>query len=298
MSLESRVTVAGSSKEWSQGSAQGEVRSGKPARNAVAYRLVTDGVPLLLLVIWYVASLSTAEYILPNPIGVFNRTLQLLAGVRIDGLGVDFDPALLKHTYTSLARVLASSLLALVIGSGLVLMARYLLVAKGLVIERLLPTLNAFPTLGWAILGLYWFGATNGSVIFVEVAILLPFTMINVWEGLKMLDAETMEMAYSFTRDRWRVLRKIILPLLLPYVFAAMRISYGVGWKVGLIAELFGASVGLGFELNYARSQFDSTMLFATIVTLVVLVHVVDKLVFGRLERRILAYRDAGSAVR
>jgi NitT/TauT family transport system permease protein len=247
-----------------------------------AYRLVTDGVPLALLVAWYLLSLRMPEYVLPSPFKVVVRTFELLA----------VNPTLFQHTYISLARVLASVFLALLVGSSVVLLARYVWLSKGLVIDRLLPTLNAFPTLGWAILGLYWFGVGDSSVIFVQVAILLPFSMINMWEGLKTLDEETMEMAYSFTRRRWKVLGKVVLPLLLPYLFASLRVSYGVSWKVALIAELFGSSIGLGYLLNYSRQQFDSSMLFATILTLVILVYAVDKLIFERLEHRILQYRS------
>nr|MBA3384888.1 ABC transporter permease subunit [Actinomycetota bacterium] len=260
---------------------RGTVRRGSVGRLA-AYRLVTDGVPIALVVVWYVVALDAPEYILPDPVKVLGRTFELLFA----------NPTLAQHTYISLARVLVSVALSLVIGSALVLVARYLSVTRGLVVERLLPTLNAFPSLGWAIIGLYWFGVSDIAVIFVEVAILLPFAMINVWEGLKQLDEDTMEMAYSFTRARGKVLRKIVLPLLYPYLLAALRISYGVAWKVALVAELFGSSVGLGYLLSYSRQQFDSPMLFAVILTLIVLVYAVDKLVFERAEERVTRYRS------
>jgi len=247
-----------------------------------AYRLVTDGVPLALVIVWYVVALDAPEYILPDPVKVLGRTFELLFT----------NPTLAQHTYISLARVLVSVALSLVIGSALVLLARYVSLTRGLLVERLLPTLNAFPSLGWAIIGLYWFGVSDIAVIFVEIAILLPFAMINVWEGLKQLDEDTMEMAYSFTRDRAKVLRKIVLPLLLPYMLAALRISYGVAWKVALVAELFGSSVGLGYLLSYSRQQFDSAMLFAVILTLIVLVYAIDKLVFERAEERVTSYRS------
>jgi NitT/TauT family transport system permease protein len=270
------------------GRADGAAAAPSPASKSsalgrlAAYRLVTDGVPLALLVAWYLLSLRMPEYVLPSPFKVVVRTFELLVA----------NPTLFQHTYISLARVLASVLLALLVGSSLVLLARYVWLSKGLVIDRLLPTLNAFPTLGWAILGLYWFGVGDSSVIFVQVAILLPFSMINMWEGLKTLDEETMEMAYSFTRRRWKILGKVVLPLLLPYLFASLRVSYGVSWKVALIAELFGSSIGLGYLLNFSRQQFDSSMLFATILTLVILVYAVDKLIFERVEHRILQYRS------
>lgn len=237
-------------------------------------------VPLALIALWQLASLSTPEFVLPSPTRVLLQTVRLL-----------FDPVLITHTYISLARVLAAVVLSLLLGGGVVVAARYLPIVKELVTHLVIPFFNSFPSLGWAILAIYWLGISESSVVFVEVVILLPFAMINLWEGLKNLDEEIMEMSLSFTRRRWGILRLIVLPLLFPYVLASVRISYGVGWKVSLIAELFGTSTGLGFLLNYSRLYFESSLLFATIATILFLVFVVDKLVFDRVERRFTKFR-------
>jgi NitT/TauT family transport system permease protein/sulfonate transport system permease protein len=132
--------------------------------------------------------------------------------------------------------------------------------------------------------GVYWFHVSDIGVIFVEVAILLPFSMINLWEGLKNLDEELVEMASSFSRNRIKTLFAVVLPMLLPYLFAAVRVSYGTAWKVALFAELFGAPSGLGYLLNIARESFDSVTVFACFVTLIILVYAVQYLVFNPLE--------------
>jgi len=62
--------------------------------------------------------------------------------------------------------------------------------------------------------------------------------------------------------------------------------SYGVAWKVALIAELFGAEIGLGHLLNIASQNFDTTLVFAVIVTLIILVIGVERLVFDPIEKR------------
>jgi len=248
-------------------------------------RLVADGFLLLVLAAWYASSLRLPEFVLPNPVKVLALTVRLFV-----------DPALVAHTAVSLGRVLASVLLALGIGSGLVLAARYLPLLALLVGNRLTPFFNSFPSLGWAILAVIWFGVSDRTVLFVETAILLPFCMINMWEGIKNLDPELLEMARSFARRRGRVLRKVVFPLLFPYIFSALRISYGVGWKVSLIAELFGASTGLGYLLEQARQHYDMPMVFATICAIIVLVAGMERLVFDRIERRVLRHLHAQEA--
>jgi NitT/TauT family transport system permease protein/sulfonate transport system permease protein len=250
------------------------------ARRLPAGRLLADGLVLAALLAWFLASQRTPEYILPHPKEVLTTTLRLF-----------FHPSLMQHTYISLLRVVAAVAAALVLGGGLVALARLYPVSRTLALGRVTPFLNAFPTLGWAVMAVFWFGVSNVTVLFVEVAILLPFCIINLAAGVAALDEELLEMGRSFTRGRWRIFLKLMLPMLAPYILASVRISYGVAWKVALIAELFGADRGLGYLLNFSRSQFDSTTIFAIVLAIIVLVFVVDRLVLDWAERYTLRYK-------
>lgn len=234
-----------------------------------------------VVALWVLASRSGLDAsIAPDPGRVLPLAVQLLT-----------DPELARHTYASLGRVLVAVAIAVMAGSGLMLAARFLYLPRILVAGRLLPLLNAFPTVGWAILAVVWFGVNDVAVVAVIVAILLPFTMVNVWSGLLTLDEDTYEMARSFTRQRLRRLRHLVLPALLPEIVASARVSYGVGWKVGIVAEIFGVTTGLGYLMSYARTIYDTALLYASILAILVLVFAIDWLVFARLERRLVRHR-------
>jgi NitT/TauT family transport system ATP-binding protein len=244
-------------------------------RAAAVQRLVADGFVVLALVGWYVYSKFVPEFIIPNPLDVLRITGELF-----------FSSRYMWDTYTSFLRVVVSVALSLGIAGVIVCAGWYLSPLRLLVANRIIPILNAFPSLGWAILAVIWFGVNTVSVLFVEVAILLPFAMINLWEGVKSLDAETLEMARSFTKRRGSILYHVTLPLLFPFIFSAVRMSYGVAWKVALISELFGAEVGLGHLLNIASQSLDTPLVFAVIVSLIILVIGVERLVFDPIEKR------------
>lgn len=244
-------------------------------RSATGQRLVADGFVVLMVLAWYIYSKFVPEFIIPNPLDVLRVTGELF-----------FSPRYLWDTYTSFLRVVVSVALSLGISGIIVCTGWYVPAFRLLVANRIIPILNAFPSLGWAILAVIWFGVNTTSVLFVEVAILLPFAMINLWEGMKALDRETLEMARSFTKTPLQILIKIILPLLFPFIFSAVRMSYGVAWKVALIAELFGAQTGLGHLLNIASQRFDTTLVFAVIIALIILVTGVERLIFDPIERR------------
>lgn len=258
---------------------------GRPSLGA--QRAVADGAVVAVLTLWVVASRSGIDAsVAPDPLRVLPLAAQLLV-----------DPSLAPHTYASLGRVLVAVAIAVSGGTALMLAARFVYLTRILVSGRLLPLLNAFPTVGWAILAVVWLGVNDLSVVTVIVAILLPFTMVNVWSGLLRLDEDTYEMARSFTRDRVPRLRYFVLPALLPEIVASARISYGVGWKVGIVAEIFGVTTGLGYLMSYARTVYDTALLYAAIIAILVLVFAFDWLVFARLERRLVRHRvDAQQA--
>ncbi len=243
-------------------------------RARVIDHVLADGLVLLAIAAWTAYSSRVPEYIFPAPL-VVGETLLSLA----------IDPELLVHSAASLARVIVAVLAANVIGGGLALLAYYVPLAHEIVHSRIKPFLLSFPSIGWALLAIIWFKISNAAVIFVEVAVLIPFCLVNVNEGLREMDRELLEMGYSFTRSDWRVFRTIVWPLLYPFVIAATRMGWGVGLKIALVAEVFGAKSGLGFLLHQAEEAADTPMVFATCLAIVVFYIAGERLVFDPLSR-------------
>jgi NitT/TauT family transport system permease protein len=75
------------------------------------------------------------------------------------------------------------------------------------------------------------------------------------------------------------------MPMLVPYAVAAARISYGVAWKIALVAELFGADSGLGYLMLQAQTAADAATVFATCFSIVLIFIAGEKLVIDPLAR-------------
>ncbi len=104
------------------------------------------------------------------------------------------------------------------------------------------------------------------------------------------MDTELPEMAYSFTRRRFRIMRLTSVPLLIPYLLGALRISYGIGWKISLVAELLGSTSGLGYLMLQAQGSGDMTTAIATCFAIVILYIAGEKLLLEPLARRYSHY--------
>jgi NitT/TauT family transport system permease protein/sulfonate transport system permease protein len=242
---------------------------------SLAERFAGEGLVLAGLFGWYVLARGLPDFVLPGPESVAGRIAALA-----------LDPDFLLHVFVSVWRVIASVILAVVIGAALAVLAWRLPAAEGIVHERIKPFLNSFPSIGWAILAAIWFPPGDFAVLFVQVLILAPFCLINISEGLKVIDLELLEMARSFTRTSPRIAWRVGLPLLAPYLMSAVRISYGIGWKIALVSELLGAPSGLGYLMLRAQTTSDMTTFMAACLVIVFLYTAGERLVILPLERR------------
>jgi NitT/TauT family transport system permease protein/sulfonate transport system permease protein len=236
------------------------------------------------LLAWHAYSLAVPAYVLPGPWPVAVRLGQFLT---------TFD--LLKHAFASLWHVLAAMTVSFVVGTGLALLAHYVPALRLAVHGRLSPFLNSFSGIGWALLAIVWFGVNDLTVVFAISVVLIPFAIINMREGLDTLDAELLEMSASFTRRRGREFARIVVPSLMPFVFATLRISFGVSWKVTLAAELFGGRSGLGYLFNLARQDFDMALILAVIAVIIAFVYSADRFVLAPLQARAARHHAAAA---
>jgi len=239
-------------------------------------KLAAHGFALVLLVVWFIYGQLVESYVMPGPFAVLSRLGQMLTS-----------QSELRHMLYSFGHIVAAVCISFVIGSLLAFAAHYISVVRLAIHGRISPFLNSFSGIGWTFLAFIWFGISDMTVVFVIAMVLIPFAVINMREGLDNLDAERIEMANSFSRSGWRRFQLVILPSLLPFIFATIRISFGVAWKIALTAELFGGNTGLGYLLNLARQDFDMPLILCVIVVIVAFVYSTDRWVFAPLQARL-----------
>src|SRR5262245_16069809 len=245
-------------------------------RGPIARKVVAHLFTLGFLILWEATSFVAPSYLLPGPGLVALRLWSFVTSWRDLG-----------HLAASLFHVCAAIAISFVIGSLLALIPYYVPVFRTAIERRLGPFLNAFSAIGWTLLSIMWFGVTPLTVIFAISAVLVPFALVNMAAGLANLDSDTIEMTRSFTRRRWRTFALVIVPSLYPFIFATLRIMFGVAWKVTLTAELFGGNSGLGYVINLSRQEFDTTTIFAAIVIIIAFVYGTDRYVLAPLQAKV-----------
>ncbi|HEY8724492.1 MAG TPA: ABC transporter permease [Gaiellaceae bacterium] len=91
-------------------------------------------------------------------------------------------------------------------------------------------------------------------------------TLVNTVRGLEAFDPSLSDLFQSVKASRWDVLRKLRLPNALPYIFVGLRITASASVIGAIIAEWIGANHGLGFLVINATYEFNTPLLWATLV--------------------------------
>jgi nitrate/nitrite transport system permease protein len=121
-------------------------------------------------------------------------------------------------------------------------------------------------------------------------------TLVNTALGVASVNKDYLNVAKVLNLSWWQTLVKIILPASLPYTFAGLRISLGVGWMVLIAADMLAQNPGLG-KFVWDMFQNGSNMTYSRIAVAVLVIGIVG-LVLDRLMiclRNLVTYSDGAS---
>ena len=114
---------------------------------------------------------------------------------------------------------------------------------------------------------------------------------VNIWEGAKAIDKELLEMGIAFKADRGMIVKDIILPQLVPYLFASIRYGFALAWKMVVVAEMLGQNKGIGFMMNYSFGVFSMEGVLAWTIAFTMVMIILEYAIFRLLERRATRWR-------
>jgi len=113
---------------------------------------------------------------------------------------------------------------------------------------------------------------------------------LQVNDGIRAVNRDLIEMMMLFRPNRRQFLFKLILPSILPLIFTSWKINLGYGTRVVIVAELVGATVGVGNELLTAQELFRMEAAIAWTLMLVLFMLVTEQIII-QIENYVLRYR-------
>jgi NitT/TauT family transport system permease protein len=231
------------------------------------------------LVAWKMISLFFFPLFFPGPLLLLKRMIAIYS-----------NPASYVVVGQTLARILEGFAVSMLVGTVFGLMMG-LKRSVEIFFDSWIMVLLTFPAVCWAFMSVLWFGLSQIAPIFTVVLIVFPYVAINIWSGAKAIEKDLIEMGTVYKANRSLMLRKVLIPQLMPYVFSSLRISLSLSWKIALVAEAFGAGSGVGQQLTYWFQETRVDMMLAWGVSFMIVMVLIDLLVFRTWARRSFAWR-------
>ena len=182
------------------------------------------------------------------------------------------------HVTATLNRVAAGFALGVISGTLLGAISGYWDLARRL-LDPTVQALRAIPSLAWVPLFILWLGIFETSkVALIAAGVFFP-VYLGVMGAILSVDRKIVEVGRTFRLSGAAMIRRILLPAVLPAYVVALRVGLGLGWMFVVAAELMGASEGLGYLLLDGQQLGKPAQILAAIVIFAIIGKATDWLI-------------------
>lgn len=140
------------------------------------------------------------------------------------------------------------------------------------------------------IIMLFGLGAVS-KIIMTFLAAIFP-VLINTMTGIANTDSHLIRMSRSFGATDRAIFFKVSIPGALPYIVAGMRVALGRALVYIVVAEQYGAAMGLGYLSSVAAQRFQMAAMFVPIVIIAFMGALLTELL-KVVERRLETWKPA-----
>ena len=233
---------------------------------------------LALIAAWEIAAHCFPPYLFPSVTVLAKELLGILSNAGSVG-----------GALSTFARILLGMAGAFLVG-GLLGVSMGVSERMKRYIHPLLTFNQGIPALSWVVFSVIWFKSTELRIWFIILMTTLPAFAFQIYDAYHAMSKDLVEMSLSFRPTKWDKFRTLIWPSILPGIITAWKVNLGNVARVVVVAELVGATVGVGYELLQRQQMFDMAGAIAWTLVLVLFV-IVSQAVVAFIEAHLLRYR-------
>jgi nitrate/nitrite transport system permease protein len=242
----------------------------------------------LLVLIWQGVASNNSNF--PSPAVTWDAAVKLFAdpfyrnGPNDQGIG--------WNILASLERVALGFGLAAAVGIPLgFLIGRSRFLAR--MCNPLISLLRPVSPLAWLPIGLLVFKAANPAAIWTIFICSIWPMVINTAVGVQRVPQDYMNVARVLNLSEWKIVTKILLPAVLPYMLTGVRLAIGTAWLVIVAAEMLTGGVGIGFWVWDEWNNLNVPHILVAIVVIGVVGLVLEQALVAL--ARAVTYEESGS---
>jgi NitT/TauT family transport system permease protein len=231
-----------------------------------------------VLAAWQLATLIFGAHWVSPPLATAQRLIQLVASGE-----------LWRHTQFTLAAAVGGFLVGGVPGA-LIPFALRRAPRLAAILDPYFVAGYGMPKLALAPLFILWFGIGLASKVALVASIVFFLILFSTAAGVRGTDRRLVAMARVAGASEQMVARHVVWPGAVPYIFAGLKISLSYAIGAAVVGEMISSNRGLGYLIQAASQDFDTTTVFAGLLALTVLIVAVNELVQAA-ERWLLRWR-------
>jgi len=197
-----------------------------------------------LAVWWAVTALGSGIITNFAPAAAFAVLIELVTSTAFYG-----------HVFVSVYRFAVALGLCLIVGLPVGVLVGYFETAERAT-TVLFQFMRMISPLAWFPIAIIVFGVGTRSAVFVMfVAGLWPI-VLNTAHGIATIDDDWITVGESLGGDTRALLRRVVVPAVIPDMLTGIRLSIGILWIILVPAEMLGVNTGLGYLILDARDRF------------------------------------------
>jgi ABC-type nitrate/sulfonate/bicarbonate transport system permease component len=141
---------------------------------------------------------------------------------------------------------------------------------------------------------LIWGQTTQTVWVIVSFGCLWPMLIQTIY-GVRAIEPLALDTARVFQIRRWKLVRHVLVPALLPYLMTGLRVTTSLSLMVAVSVQIIVGAPGLGQAIMFEQRSLDLPTMFALIVVTGVIGLLVH-LVFGKFEARFMHWHAGWGA--
>ncbi|MET1249527.1 ABC transporter permease [Sporolactobacillus sp. STCC-11] len=188
----------------------------------------------------------------------------------------------------TIVRVIIGFLLAAVIAVPLGIMLGTYKPIEGF-LEPLMSFVRYLPASAFIPLFILWIGVSESQKIAVIFMGSFPQLILMVAAATKSVQTDLIDVSYTLGTSRAAVLWRVILPASMPSIMDSLRMVLGWAWTYIIVAELVGASSGIGYMIIQSQRMLKTSNIFVGIL-IIGLIGLIFDYVFKWLSKRLFPW--------
>lgn len=242
---------------------------------------------IAFILVWQIFCIynKTAELMNPVFLPAPSEILQTMVSYLDQGI-------LFKHIFASLGRIGKGYIL----GTSLAVVVGYFMAKSQFlndILDPIFGIVSSIPPYAFCPLFIIWFGIGESSkVILITYTTFMPMISYTV-QGVRSVDPLLVRSAKSLGGNELQVFTNVVVPSALPYILNGMKVCLGLTFAALIVAEMMGASSGLGYIIVNARNWFLVSDMFLS-MALIALIYTVIKQILCMIEARLTRWKKSG----